>query len=373
MPGSDGSRDDDRRDPDRPDRSIGRHGDAPGSGARQEPTDRDRDPEAAAGPAALRRSNHGPAGGRPDGGVEPGASERSAPGPAGRVARRIDGLTPSTVRRHPRLVDLAVYLLYVVAVGFFVFPVLWVVSVSLRPPGELFSYPFRLLPGTVTLEPYRRVFRSGMWTWLFNSTVVTLAAVTGVVAVSVPAAYAFSRFDFRGRRGLLGVVLLFQMISPIIIVVPLYTVMSSLGLVRTRAGLVLLYVGVQVPFSIWLLKGYFDTIPRELDYAARIDGCNRLQTLRHVLFRPVAPGVAVVAIFNTVLTWSEFVLAYTVLGSEGALHTISIGVYKFQGQYGSDWRAIAAASVVGMVPLVVVFLGLQRYFVRGLVEGALKG
>jgi len=291
--------------------------------------------------------------------------------PIARLRRRavaagvyLRGLTP---------LDLSVYLLYGVAVAFFLFPVLWVVSVSVRPPGELFSYPFRLLPPEISLAPYERVLRRGMITWLFNSTVITLVSVAGIVAVAVPAAYAFSRFEFRGRRGLLGLVLLFQMISPIIIVVPLYTVMSGLGLVRTRLGVVLLYVGVQTPFSIWLLKGYFDTVPTELDYAARIDGCNRLQTLRHVLLRPVAPGIAVIAIFNTVLTWSEFVLAYTVLGTESDLHTISIGVYKFQGQYGNDWRAIAAASVVGMIPLVVVFLGLQRYFVKGLIEGSLKG
>ncbi|PSP51401.1 carbohydrate ABC transporter permease [Halobacteriales archaeon QH_1_68_42] len=269
--------------------------------------------------------------------------------------------------------DLSVYALYALAVVFFVFPVLWVASVSVRPPGELFSYPFRLVPAEVSLSAYRRVFRAGMVTWLFNSTVITMLGVGGIVAVSVPAAYAFSRFEFTGRRGLLGLVLLFQMISPVIIIVPLYTVMSGLGLLRTRTGLILLYVGIQTPFSIWLLKGYFDTIPKELDYAARIDGCNRLQTLRHVLLRPVAPGIAVVAIFNTVLTWSEFVLAFTVLRTESQLHTISIGVYKFQGQYGNDWRAIAAASVVGMVPLVVVFLGLQRYFVKGLIEGSLKG
>jgi len=275
--------------------------------------------------------------------------------------------------RSPRALDLSVYALYALATAFFVFPVLWVVSASLRRAGELFSYPFRLLPPEVSLSAYRRVARAGVTTWLFNSTVVTVVGVTSIVAVSVPAAYAFSRFEFRGRRGLLGIVLLFQMISPVIIIVPLYTVMSTLGLLRTRAGLVLLYVGIQTPFSIWLLKGYFDAVPTELDYAARIDGCNRLQILRHVLLRPVAPGIAVVAIFNTVLTWSEFVLAFTVLGSESALHTISIGVYKFQGQYGNDWRAIAAASVIGMVPLVLVFLALQRYFVRGLVEGSLKG
>ena len=269
--------------------------------------------------------------------------------------------------------DFAVYVLYATAVAFFVSPVLWVVSASLRPAGELFTYPFRLIPPEISLSAYRQVFRAGMISWLVNSTLVTILGVSSIVAVSVPAAYAFSRFEFTGRRGLLGIVLLFQMISPVIIIVPLYTVMSSLGLLRTRTGLILLYVGIKTPFSIWLLKGYFDTIPKELDYAARIDGCNRLQTLRHVLLRPVAPGIAVVAIFNTVLTWSEFVLAFTVLGSESRLHTISIGVYKFQGQYGNDWRAIAAASVIGMLPLVIVFLGLQRYFVKGLIEGSLKG
>ena len=210
-------------------------------------------------------------------------------------------------------------------------------------------------------------------TWLFNSTVITLVGVGSIIAVSVPAAYAFSRFRFRGRRQLLGLVLLFQMISSVIIIVPLYSVMTSLDLIDTRIGLILLYVGIQTPFSIWLLKGYFDTIPEELDYAARIDGCNRLQTLRHVLLRPIAPGIAVVAIFNTVFLWSEFVLAYTVIGSEPNLYTISIGVYEFQDQFGNDWRAIAAASAVGMLPLVTVFLALQRYFVKGLIEGSLKG
>jgi len=312
---------------------------------------------------------------RPDGGTRtetgPAAGDRVSAGTetdrdtfTGRLGAAIRG---------PRALDLLVYALYIVAIVFFVFPVLWVVSASLRPAGELFSYPFRLLPSELSFSAYEQVIQAGVNTWLFNSTIVTVFGVSGIVAVSIPAAYAFSRFEFRGRRGLLGIVLLFQMISPVIIIVPLYTVMSTLGLLRTRAGLVLLYIGIQTPFSIWLLKGYFDTVPMELDYAARIDGCNRLQTLRHVLLRPVAPGIAVVAIFNTVLTWSEFVLAFTVLRSESELHTISIGVYKFQGQYGNDWRAIAAASVIGMLPLVIVFLGLQRYFVKGLIEGSLKG
>ena len=299
-------------------------------------------------------------------------------GPSGSVTGRLPGTPLEDVgdvlaESDIRLLDAVVYGLYGLAMLFFAFPVLWIVSASVRPEGELLSFPFRLLPQEVSLTAYRRVFREGMLTWLFNSTVITLVGVGSIVAVSVPAAYAFSRFRFRGRQQLLGLVLLFQMISSVIIIVPLYSVMTSLGLIDTRTGLILLYVGIQTPFSIWLLKGYFDTIPKELDYAARIDGCNRLQTLRHVLLRPIAPGIAVVAIFNTVFLWSEFVLAYTVVGSERRLYTISIGIYEFQSQFGNDWRAIAAASVVGMLPLVTVFVALQRYFVKGLIKGSLKG
>jgi multiple sugar transport system permease protein len=319
---------------------------------------------------------------RSDGGTaeEPAAAadrpDGATTGTSGSVADSgapLEGARDALVDTDVRLLDVVVYGLYGLAMLFFAFPVLWIVSASVRPEGELLSFPFRFVPQEVSLTAYRRVFREGMVTWLFNSTVITLVGVGSIIAVSVPAAYAFSRFRFRGRRQLLGLVLLFQMISSVIIIVPLYSVMTSLGLIDTRVGLILLYVGIQTPFSIWLLKGYFDTIPEELDYAARIDGCNRLQTLRHVLLRPIAPGIAVVAIFNTVFLWSEFVLAYTVLGSKKSLYTISIGVYEFQEQFGNDWRAIAAASVVGMLPLVAVFVALQRYFVKGLIEGSLKG
>jgi multiple sugar transport system permease protein len=303
-----------------------------------------------------------------------GGSASASGSTAGRLAGTpLEAAGDALADADVRLMDVLVYGLYGVAMLFFAFPVLWIISASVRPEGELLSFPFRLFPQEVSLTAYQRVFQEGMPTWLFNSTVITLVGVGSIIVVSVPAAYAFSRFRVRGRRQLLGLVLLFQMISSIIIIVPLYSVLTSLGLVDTRIGLILLYVGIQTPFSIWLLKGYFDTVPKELDYAARIDGCNRLQTLRHVLLRPIAPGIAVVAIFNTVFLWSEFVIAYTVLGSERSLYTISIGVYEFQSQFGNDWRAIAAASVVGMLPLVAVFVALQRYFVKGLIKGSLKG
>jgi multiple sugar transport system permease protein len=265
------------------------------------------------------------------------------------------------------------YVVYALAMLFFLFPVLWVLSMSLRQPGEVLTYPVQFFPRDITLGPYVQVLqKSAMLTWLFNSLKIALLEVAGIVLVTTPAAYAFSRFDFRGKRYVLFGVLLFQMISPVVIVIPLYNMMATLNMLDTHMGLILLYIGLQVPFSIWLLKSYFDTIPQGLDEAARVDGCSRLQTLVHVLLPSMAPGIAVVAIFNFVFSWAEFVMAFTVL-SDSSLYTISIGLFSFQGQYSTDWRVIAAASVVAMAPLLVMFVGLQRYFVKGLVEGAVKG
>jgi multiple sugar transport system permease protein len=267
--------------------------------------------------------------------------------------------------------DVAVYAVYVVAIAFFIFPIFWVVSMSIRPESAILSYPVQFVPETITFAAYEQVvgLASG---WIFNSLKVSSLQAVGILLVCVPAAYAFSRFDFRGRRYVLVAILMFQMISPVVIVIPMYSVMDTLGLLNTHIGLILLYVGLQVPFSTWLLKSYFDTIPEELDDAARIDGCSRLQTLRYVLLPSLLPGVAVVIIFNFVFAWSEFVMAFTILGDSN-LFTISVGVFAFNGQYTAQWTLIAAVSVLAMLPLVVMFLLLQRYFIRGLTEGAVKG
>lgn len=265
------------------------------------------------------------------------------------------------------------YVVFTLAAAFFLFPVLWVVSMSLRQPGEVLTYPVQFVPHDVTIQPYVRVLQSSqMITWVYNSLKIAILEVVGIVFVTVPAAYAFSRFDFRGKKYALFGILLFQMISPVVIVIPLYNMMAQLNMLNTHYGLILLYIGLQVPFSIWLLKSYFDTIPGGLDEAARVDGCSRLQTLIYVLLPSMAPGIAVVAIFNFIFSWAEFVMAFTVLG-ESNLYTVSIGLFSFQGQYSTDWRVIAAASVIAMAPLLIMFIGLQRYFIKGLVEGAVKG
>lgn len=267
---------------------------------------------------------------------------------------------------------MASYTLYALGIVFFLFPVLWVLSMSLRPAGEVLSYPVQIIPRTIVVEPYLTVLQdSQMITWFLNSLKITILEVIGVLLVVTPGAYAFSRFEFRGRRPLLFGVLFFQMISPVVIVIPMYNMMANFGLLNTHVGLILLYIGLQIPFSIWLLKSYFDTIPESLDKAAQIDGCNNLQTLWHVLIPVILPGLAVVVIFNFVFSWAEFVMAYTVLNSS-KLFTVSIGIFSFQGQYSTSYRLIAAASIITILPLLLMFLSLQKYFIKGLVEGAVK-
>lgn len=268
---------------------------------------------------------------------------------------------------------LSTYFIYAFGIFFFLFPVFWVISMSLRPQADVLTYPPELIPTRFTFEPYQVVlFESQMLQWIWNSIKVTLLQVIGILFVTIPSSYAFSRFEFRGRRIALIGVLLFQMISPVVIVIPMYNMMSTMGLLDSHIGLILLYIGLQIPFSIWLLKSYFDTIPIELEESAQLDGCNRLQALRHVLIPSVLPGIVVVMIFNFVFAWAEFVMAYTLL-TESALYTVSIGVYAFDGEYGTAWTLIAAAAVLAMIPMLIMFIALQRYFVRGLAEGAVKG
>lgn len=263
---------------------------------------------------------------------------------------------------------------YIAAISFFTVPVLWIISLSFRSDATLYSN-FVLLPTDITFAAYTQVLEAGILQWFLNTVIVSALSILGVLLVTVPASYAFSRMNFRGRRTALLAILTFQMISSIVIVIPLYQVMQTLNMIGTMYGLILVYIGIQIPFSIWLLKGFFDTIPPEVDQAAMIDGCNRLQILRHVLLDPIKPGLAVVSIFNLVFYWSEFAVAYTILGVNDNVVTLSMGIFNFEraASQGTDWQAIAAASVIGMIPLILLFILLQRYFIRGLTDGAVKG
>jgi multiple sugar transport system permease protein len=163
-----------------------------------------------------------------------------------------------------------------------------------------------------------------------------------------------------------------QMLSPVILLVPIYAVIERLGLIDTRGGLILVYAAMQVPFTVWVLKGFFDAVPPSLFEAARLDGASRARTLWSIALPIVAPGLGAAAIFNLAAYWSEFALALVLLDSQ-TRYTMPLGLFSFQSAYETDWQLLAAAAFIGLVPVLAAFVFLQRFFVAGLTAGAVKG
>jgi multiple sugar transport system permease protein len=188
----------------------------------------------------------------------------------------------------------------------------------------------------------------------------------------VPAGYVLSRERFAGRKPLLVVLLAVQMISPVVLLLPLYALVERINLVDTHAGLVLTYAAINVPFTAWVLKNFFDAVPPALFEAARLDGASRLRTLWSIALPVVGPGLAATTIFNLAAYWSEFALALVLLDSQSRF-TIPLGVFSLQSAYETEWQLVAAASVIGLVPMMAAFVFLQRYFIAGLTAGAVKG
>ena len=237
----------------------------------------------------------------------------------------------------------------------------------------MFEFPPRWLPPDASLANYGFVLTHTQVPWyLWNSAKVALLATALTLLLGVPAAFALSRERFPRREGVVTALLATQMVSPMILLVPIYGLVAGLRLLDTHAGLVLVYASVQLPFTISVLKTFFDALPASVLEAARLDGASRLRTLRSIVLPLAAPGLAAVAIFDLASFWSEFSLALVLLDSQHRF-TIPIGLFSFQSGYETDWHLVAAASFIGLVPVMAAFVLLQRYFVAGLTAGAVKG
>jgi multiple sugar transport system permease protein len=255
----------------------------------------------------------------------------------------------------------------------FLLPQLWLLSLSLKSKAGVFEYPPRWWPRAASLANYRFALTRTQVPWyLWNSAVVAAIAAAATLAAAIPAAYVLSRERFTGRRPLLAVLLAVQMISPVILLVPIYGVVERLGLIDTRAGLVLVYAAMQVPFTVWVLKNFFDAVPPSLFEAARLDGASRARTLWSIVLPVIAPGLGAAAVFNLAAYWSEFCLALVLLDSQQRF-TMPLGLFSFQSAYETDWQLLAAASFIALVPVIAAFVFLQRFFVAGLTAGAVKG
>jgi multiple sugar transport system permease protein len=293
---------------------------------------------------------------------------------SGARARRLARRRPRSATAQARIDDAWTYVGMVLVLLFFGLPLLWLVSLSFRNASEILVSTINPVPKNPTLDNYREVLRSAQFPrFLLNSAILSAIGACGAIAVAAPAAYAFSRMRFRGRRMVLVGVLSLQMISPLVLAFPLYRYFASLGLLNSLPATGLVYIAVLMPLATWMIKGFFDAIPKELDDAALIDGASRRRAFTAVVLPIALPGLTAVFVITALLAWAEFVIPFILLTGPSHL-PISVGILNFQGTYATNATGIlAAGSVIAVLPAILLFIVLQRFIVGAFIAGALKG
>lgn len=268
---------------------------------------------------------------------------------------------------------IVIHLVLIVACFLAVYPVLRVFTISIRPGNRILSTDMAIIPEDATFEAYRNVFTQTDFTlWLWNSLIITLATAAVGVIVAATSAYAFSRWNFPGKTTGMIALLATQMIPGAMLMVPLYILGIRLGLVNSWRGIVIAYSVSSVPFSIWILKGYYDTIPYELEQAAMIDGASRLGAFYRIILPLSAPALAIAFLFNFTQAWNEFILARIFL-QRPELATWPLGLNRMIVQFQTQWDEFSAASVMISIPVMILFLVSSKFLISGLTLGSVKG
>jgi ABC-type glycerol-3-phosphate transport system permease component len=275
------------------------------------------------------------------------------------------------VRLRPRrgnlLTELAILLAALVALIFLVYPTLWVFIASFKTQETLFSGEF----AEYTFDNYVELMEAGFGVFIFNSLFICLIAVLISTFVSVIAAYVFSRKRFRGKRIVFGSVMLGQTFPWIILVTPMFILFAQLGLLNTYGGMIFCYVAVTIPFSVYLLTGYLESVPRSLDEAAIIDGCPQFQVVWRIIFPIILPGIVATATYSFLLMWSEYLFALAFL-TKTPMKTMPLELYAFFGEHTTQWGQVMAASALTTLPTLLLFLPLQTRLASGLAAGSVK-
>jgi arabinogalactan oligomer/maltooligosaccharide transport system permease protein len=265
--------------------------------------------------------------------------------------------------KEPLRITLLRHAVLLLFVAISLYPVLNVVSISLRPGDRLRSTDLAIIPADWTVASYVALFTEQPFLrWLGNSLAVSTAVTLTGVALASTAGYAFSRFRFIGRKATMLAILTTQMFPATMLLLPLYVLIARLGLVDTATAL---------PFCVWQMKGFYDTIPASLEEAARIDGCTRAQAFWHVVLPLATPGLVITALFSFMTAWSEYIVAAQVMQNE-EMFTLPLGIKGFQASLSSQWGLYAAASILVSIPVVAVFLAFSKYLVNGLTVGSVK-
>lgn len=272
----------------------------------------------------------------------------------------------------PRSLAALRHLVLLAFVALALWPVMDVVSISLRPGNRLRTTELEFIPVDWTLASYQQLLTDPtFWHWLGNSALVAGAVTLTGVALASIGGYAFSRFRFVGRQAMMVSILTSQMFPATMLLLPLYLMIAKLGLINTYLGLGVFYVSTALPFCVWQMKGFYDTIPPALEEAARIDGCSRWAAFRRVILPLATPGLVITALFSFMAAWSEYIVAAQIL-QDRDMFTLPLGLKSFQSSLSTQWGLYAAASLLVSVPVVVVFILLSRYLVSGLTLGSVK-
>lgn len=254
-----------------------------------------------------------------------------------------------------------------------IFPFIWMGISSIKTLGELYTIPPRWWPESPTLANYYTViFKSNIPRYFLNSVIISVGSTGLALILAIFASYGFARFDFAGKAALQSFVLVGQLMPTAAIIVPLFITLRVLGLVNTFWGLILVYMIITLPLSVWMLTSYFKAIPVELEEAAIVDGASRLGVLFRITLPLSLPGIVAVLVYAFVTTWNEFIFALC-FATDSSVKTLPIGLAEFSTEFNTDWGAVMAASLVMTLPIALLFLTMQKLFVGGLTAGATKG
>ncbi|WP_281816903.1 carbohydrate ABC transporter permease [Vallitalea longa] len=251
-------------------------------------------------------------------------------------------------------------------------PVLWMVSTAFKPEVETFTIPPRWIPENPTLDSFRNIRTAyPFFTQLKNSFIVVVGSTIITVIFACFSGYGVTRFKFKGRKQFMSFLLVTQMFPSIMVLVPFYTILNKLNLINTYWGLIVVYVSMSIAFATWMITSFFKSIPISLDEAAIIDGCTRFQVFWKIVLPLTIPGLVSICIYCFINGWNEYMFASTFVTTE-EMKTITVGIAELSGQYKILWNDMMAASLVASVPLVVLFVFLQKYFISGMTAGAVK-
>ncbi|OPH58203.1 ABC transporter permease [Paenibacillus ferrarius] len=264
------------------------------------------------------------------------------------------------------------YVILIIASLLVLIPVLWMLSTALKPAQEVMVTPPQWIPEHISFEAFSRIWKDYPFgTYFMNSTYIVLVSTGVSLVFSALAGYGASRFNFRGKGSFLTFLLITQMFPSIMLLIPFYKVLQKLGLIDSHLGLIVVYISFSIPFCTWMMLGFFQGIPKELDEAAKIDGCGKIRTFVQIILPLSLPGLAATAIYSLIVGWNEYMFAFILTTSDN-MKTLPVGIGQLNGFYKIVWNDLMAASIVSSLPLIILFLFLQKYFISSLTAGAVK-